>query len=447
MKKKANNTLRLIKAAANICRFLLAATFIFSGFVKANDPFGTTYKIEDYLSSFNISGLPETFILGCSILLALIEFGLGIYLFFGINRRFTSRLTLVFMSLMTLLTVYIAIANPVEDCGCFGDVLILNNWATLGKNIVLLAATILLVRYDKLQYQFIGSNTKWLISFFCLCYILGYAVFCVVNLPLFDFRPYKIGTNLREAVCGDAMPQFDVKIVYERNGERIELSPDEDDPDSTWSYVETVRNEIDASNVGSSDFYIGDAESGDDLTEDVLLEDGYTFLLIIPQLTNADEGCIDRVNEIYEYSQDNDYGFYCMTASSDQKSQYYWEEHTGAEYPYYLSEERMLKTVVRASPGLVLLKDGVIINKWSNYNLPTEQDFKDKLENLPIGEIEKREITKNILQAMLFFFAPLILLTLIDRIAMRWKFYREMKKSSKKIPIELKDKLKVGSIN
>ena len=129
MKKKANNTLRLIKAAANICRFLLAATFIFSGFVKANDPFGTTYKIEDYLSSFNISGLPETFILGCSILLALIEFGLGIYLFFGINRRFTSRLTLVFMSLMTLLTVYIAIANPVEDCGCFGDVLILNNWA------------------------------------------------------------------------------------------------------------------------------------------------------------------------------------------------------------------------------------------------------------------------------------------------------------------------------
>lgn len=365
--------------AVNVCRLLLAATFIFSGFVKANDPLGTVYKLEDYIHAMAWFTLPDTFLLGCAVLLAFFEFTLGIYILFGIKRKATSSITFIFMVLMTLVTVYIVIANPVSDCGCFGDVLILSNGATLAKNIVLLAAAILVLRYYRLQKDFLGENLKWLIALLTLCSIIGYAIYCIICLPVFDFRPYKIGTNLREVVTNTANQQFEVKIIYEKEGQMLELAVEDDDPDSTWTYVETKRiPKGDTEKLAMTDFYVEDAD-GEDITEDILLADGYTFLLIIPDLRNADEGCVDKVNEVYDYTQDHDIGFYCLTASSTPRDQQYWSDHTGAEYGYNLAEERMLKTVVRGQPGLVLLKDGVIVKKWSNYNLPDEEELSEEL--------------------------------------------------------------------
>ena len=358
---------QLLTVAVNVCRLLLAATFIFSGFVKANDPLGTVYKLEDYVHAMAWFTLPDTFLLGCAVILALFEFTLGVYLLFGMKRKATSAITLAFMVVMTLLTVYIAIANPVEDCGCFGDVLILSNGATLAKNIVLLGAAVLVSRYYQLQKDFLGSTAKWLIAFVSLCLIIVYAVYCIVCLPVLDFRPYKVGTNLREAVTSNQQ-KFDVKIVYEKDGQTMELSAEDEDPDSTWTYVETA------------DFYVADAD-GEDVTEEILLADGYTLLLIIPDLMNADEGCVDKVNEVYDYAQEKGWGFYCLTSSEDQRAQTYWNDHTGAEYMYYIAEERMLKTVVRGQPGLVLLQDGVIVKKWGNYNLPDDAELEEVAPN------------------------------------------------------------------
>ena len=283
---------------------------------------------------------------------------------------------LAFMVVMTLLTVYIAIANPVEDCGCFGDVLILSNGATLAKNIVLLGAAVLIRRYYRLQKNFLGSAAKWLVAFVSLCSIIGYAVYCIICLPVLDFRPYKVGTNLREAVTSaSGEEKFDVKIVYEKDGETMELSVEDEDPDSTWTYVETRRTPIVAQDLATADFYVADAD-GEDITEDILYADGYTLLLIIPNLMNADEGCVDKVNGLYDYAHEHGWDFYCLTSSSDEEAQTYWEEHTGAEYGYCIAEERMLKTVVRGQPGLVLLHDGIIQKKWGNYNLPDEEELK-----------------------------------------------------------------------
>ena len=366
----------MLHVAVNVCRLLLAVTFIFSGFVKANDPLGTVYKLEDYVHAMAWFTLPDTFLLGCAVLLAFFEFTLGVYILFGIKRRTTSLIALVFMVLMTLLTIYIVIANPVEDCGCFGDVLILSNGATLAKNIVLLGAAVLVNRYYRLQKDFLGSAMKWLVAFVSLCFIIGYAVYCIICLPVLDFRPYKVGTNLREAVMSDQQ-KFDVKIIYEKDGQTLELSAEDEDPDSTWTYVETRRTEMATEHLATADFYVADAD-GEDVTEDILLADGYTLLLIIPDLMNADEGCVDKVNEIYDYAQEKGWGFYCLTSSEDQQAQVYWNEHTGAEYAYYIAEERMLKTVVRGQPGLVLLQDGIIVKKWGNYNLPNEEELEDK---------------------------------------------------------------------
>ena len=370
---------QLLTVAVNVCRLLLAATFIFSGFVKANDPLGTVYKLEDYVHAMAWFTLPDTFLLGCAVILALFEFTLGVYLLFGMKRKATSAITLAFMVVMTLLTVYIAIANPVEDCGCFGDVLILSNGATLAKNIVLLGAAVLVSRYYRLQKDFLGSTAKWLIAFVSLCLIIVYAVYCIVCLPVLDFRPYKVGTNLREAVTSDQQ-KFDVKIVYEKDGQTLELSAEDEDPDSTWTYVETRRTPIETQHLATADFYVADAD-GEDVTEEILLADGYTLLLIIPDLMNADEGCVDKVNEVYDYAQEKGWGFYCLTSSEDQRAQTYWNDHTGAEYLYYIAEERMLKTVVRGQPGLVLLQDGVIVKKWGNYNLPDDAELQEVAPN------------------------------------------------------------------
>lgn len=365
-----------LTVVVNVCRLLLAATFIFSGFVKANDPLGTVYKLEDYVHAMAWFTLPDTFLLGCAVILAFFEFTLGVYVLFGIKRKATSGIMLAFMVVMTLLTVYIAIANPVEDCGCFGDVLILSNGATLAKNIVLLGAAVLIRRYYRLQKNFLGSAAKWLVAFVSLCSIIGYAVYCIICLPVLDFRPYKVGTNLREAVTSSSGEEkFDVKIVYEKDGETMELSADDEDPDSTWTYVETRRTPIVAQDLATADFYVADAD-GEDITEDILYADGYTLLLIIPNLMNADEGCVDKVNGLYDYAHEHGWDFYCLTSSSDEEAQTYWEEHTGAEYGYCIAEERMLKTVVRGQPGLVLLHDGIIQKKWGNYNLPDEEELK-----------------------------------------------------------------------
>jgi hypothetical protein len=280
------------------------------------------------------------------------------------------------MAAMTLLTVYIYFANPVDDCGCFGDVIKLSNGATLAKNVVLLAAALLVARYYRLQANFIGASVKWLIAFMTLCSIIGYAVYCIIYLPVLDFSPYKIGVNLRDG----QRQSFEVKIVYEKDGKTLELDADDDDPDSTWTYVETRRTMLEDTNLALSDFYVTDLD-GEDITSDIINADGYTLLLVIPQLTEADEGCVDKVNDAYDYATEHGIGFYCLTASADSTEQTYWEEHTGAAYVYNLAEDRMLKTLVRGKPGLILLHNGIIKNKWSNYNLPNEDELKSILES------------------------------------------------------------------
>lgn len=365
--------LRTLKIITNICRLLLAVTFIFSGFVKANDPYGTVYKLEDYFAAVGGIKIHELAVIVLAIGLAFVEFTMGIYLFFGINRKKISGWTVTFMTFMTLLTVWIYLFNPVSDCGCFGDVIILSNGETLAKNIVLLACAIFLKRYSKLQTEFVTDRFKWLISVVSMIAILLFSIRCIVELPFIDFRPYKIGTDLRANYESYSNPDnFEVKIIYEKDGKTLELDLDDDDPDSTWTYVETRRTIKNEKQLATSNFYFNDAETEEDVTEEILYDNKPTLLLIIPDLNHADESCIDRVNEIYEYAKNNGLPFYCLTGSADKESQTYWNEHTGAEYPYYIGDERLLKTVVRANPGLVLLHHGVIKKKWSNFTFDTE---------------------------------------------------------------------------
>ena len=166
------------KLCVNLCRLLLAVTFILSGFVKAVDPLGTQYKINDYLEAMGLGGLPDWAMLVASVLLAAVEFCLGIFLLFAIRRRLTSRLILLMMAVMTPLTLWLAIANPIHDCGCFGDAVVLTNWQTFWKNIVLLGCAVVVALWPKEMFRFVRESNQWI--------VINYSVFALIKLKVED---------------------------------------------------------------------------------------------------------------------------------------------------------------------------------------------------------------------------------------------------------------------
>ena len=227
---------------ANTCRFLLAASFIFSGFVKAVDPLGFQYKIQDYLAAFGMaSWFPSFFPLLGGIVLSSVEFFIGISLFFGTRRTIASSLALMLMIFMTPLTLYLALFDPVSDCGCFGDAWVLTNWETFGKNVVLLLAAAGTFRYRKMVFRFISVKMEWLVSLYTLFFVFTLSFYCLNRLPVLDFRPYKIGKNISEGMTipdGAKPSVYESIFVLEKNGEKKEFTLD-NYPDSTWTFVDT----------------------------------------------------------------------------------------------------------------------------------------------------------------------------------------------------------------
>jgi len=376
------------KVLVNLCRIVLAVTFIFSGFVKAVDPLGTQYKIADYLEAMHLGGLlPDYGALAVSVLLAAAEFCLGIFLLFAIQRRLTSRLILLMMVVMTPLTLWLALTNPISDCGCFGDAVVLTNWQTFFKNVVLLACAIVVVVWPKEMFRFVSESNQWIVINYSVLFILGVSMWCLYYLPLFDFRPYHIGTNLRE------------------------------------QWTRTMEGE----DLPYADFFIelSDSSGYEDITEQVLQDTGYVFLLVSPFIETADDSRLDLINELYEYAREHSYPFYCLTSSTESNIQQ-WREKTGAEYPFCQTDGIALKTVIRSNPGMMLLKDGVILRKWSHNDLPAlnEAQMSQPLQQLPYGQMPDVKVTEKILWLLMWFVVPLALLSLADRLWMWTKWLR-----------------------
>ncbi len=401
----------------NACRFLLAALFIFSGFVKAVDPLGSFYKIQDYLTAFGmISWFPTYLPLFFAIILSSAEFCVGVFLFFGVRRKIASTLALLLMSVMTPLTLYLALANPVSDCGCFGDAWVLTNWQTFGKNIVLLVAAIAVFRDRKLMFRFVTLKIEWMVSLYTLLFVFALSFYCLEYLPVLDFRPYKIGTNIKagmEIPEGAKPSVFESRFVLEKDGKQQEFTLD-NYPDSTWTFVET-RTVLKEKGYEPPihDFSMISPDTGEDITESVLSDKGYAFLLVAHRIEEADDSNIDLINEIYDYSVEHGYGFYALTSSPDEEIEV-WRERTGAEYPFCQMDDITLKTIIRSNPGLLLIKGGTILNKWSDNQLPDEYVLNDSLDNLELGQQKQENNLHTIGYVLLWFIVPLTLVIGID---------------------------------
>ena len=425
---KVKNLHIIQEVIANISRFILAAAFIFSGFVKAVDPLGFQYKVQDYLAAFGMASWFPSFF----PLLGGIEFSIGIFLFFGVRRTVASTLALMLMSFMTPLTLYLAIFNPVSDCGCFGDAWVLTNWETFIKNVLLLLAAIGAFKGRKMLVRFISQKMEWLVSLYTLFFVFTLSFYCLDRLPVLDFRPYKVGKNILE---GMTMPEgakpsvYESVFILEKNGEKKEFTL-ENYPDSTWTFVDT-RTVLKEKGYEPAihDFSMIELNTGEDITEDVLTDMGYTFLLVAHRIEEADDSNIDLINEVYDYSVEHGYKFYCLTSSPEEQIEL-WKDKTGAEYPFCQMDDITLKTMIRSNPGLMLIKNGTILNKWSDEDIPDEYVLTDKLENLPLGQQKVGNDVHTVGFVFLWFVIPLLLVLGVDVLVVRRRERRNARKAA-----------------
>ena len=424
----------------NLSRFILAVVFIFSGYVKAIDPLGTQYKIQDYLSALGWGNIfPDVVILCLSVALSAFEFCLGIMLLFAIQRRMISKLVTAFLVVMTIVTLWIVITNPISDCGCFGDAIILTNTQTFLKNIVLLLLSIIVLLWPLRMKRLISKTNQWIVTNYTILFILSCSIYSLYVLPVFDFRPYHIGADIKEgmSIPPDApQPKFETTFIMEKDGVQKEFSL-ENYPDSTWTFVDSKTVQTEKGFVPPIHDFVIELNGEEDITEQVLNDPKYTLLLISPHLENADDSNFGVIDQIYEYAQEKGVSFYCLTASTE-KARKRWQDLTGAEYPFCLTDEITLKTMIRSNPGLMLLKQGVVMWKWSHNTLPDVEELDTMIKDIDKGEVPKDSAPEKIIFIILWFILPLVLLTLADR-TWAWTKWLRKKESNHKIFKRLKD--------
>lgn len=419
------------KVAVNVSRAVIALTFIFSGFTKAVDPIGTQYKIHDYLQAWGLEAWNADWLtMVASLMLSTAEFFIGMMFFFAIRRRLMSKLALLLVTAMTLLTLWIYVADPISDCGCFGDALKLTNGETLAKNIVLLAAAATVARWPLEMMRLLSRNTQWIVINYTMLFILAVSGYSLYYLPQFDFRPYHVGADIRrgmEIPEGAEQPEFETTFILEKDGKRKEFTLDEY-PDSTWTFIDsrTIQTkkgfvpEIHDFSITTTD---ENGDGGEDLTEEIVGDKGYTLLLISPHLEQADDIRFDELNRLYDYATEHGYRFICLTASSG-KAISRWRDRTGAEYQFANTDETTLKTIIRSNPGLVLMYDGRIEGKWSHNALP---DVTAQTPTIDRGGLTtgNKSNTNTAVAMILWFVVPLTLLTIADRL---WTWTRWVRK-------------------
>lgn len=366
----------------SVSRTLLALVFIFSGVVKMIDPQGTLFKIEDYLKAFGEN--TEFFKLllplagTAAVLLILVELLLGVAMLLNIRTRWTTWLSLAFYLVMTPLTLYIALHNPVSDCGCFGDALVLTNWQTFYKNVVLLALVVVLVVCHRHVPQTLAWPVEAGVVGVVVVAALGFMGWTQLHLPVVDFRPYKIGTNIPEVMAEGKAPVYDYVYTYEKDGKQQQFKVSEvPGKDEGWTFVsredilleEGVEAPIHDLMIVNRDLY-GEEDEYADITYDILESEEKQTLVIMYAIEKSDLKQIEKIAALQAECEPD--RFWIVTGSGDEAIRE-WLDATG-EHKDMLSgvictcDPVTLKTIVRANPGVIEIANGIIINKYNLRN-------------------------------------------------------------------------------
>ena len=362
-----------LKLASNICRILVGVCFIFSGFVKAVDPWGTALKVNEYLSIYGIEWLsPISMIF--SIWLCGAELMMGLMLLFRVRTRLISIFALVSMSFFTLLTFLSATWIPVEDCGCFGDALKLSPWETFLKNLIIMPMVFIIWYRYRHEKILVFKRIEIALTILFCTFAMGVGTYCYFRLPLIDFLPYKEGANIYEMIQAqhdtgsEEMSEEEYVLVYrnKRTGKLREFSIDDKEwqNEKKWEWVETrVDNEVSPVQTLVSEFLLSEPELGN-VTQEILTKKGYLYMICISRFDKIGERCKERLRAVVEYAEQQGAEVVCLTPQPLREVRY---ENFGAdmEVRCYNIDATVMKTMLRAENGVVVLNDGTIEEKYN----------------------------------------------------------------------------------
>lgn len=358
-----------------LSRIVFGAVFIFSGFVKAIDPLGSAYKFQDYFMAFGVEWMSFT-ALPSAILLSTLEFIIGMGVILGIKMYYNAWGGLLFMIIFTPLTLYIAITDPIPDCGCFGDAIIVSNWETFYKNVFLLAAAIIVFVYkDKIRPLW-SKKGDTILMIIITAGILLLSAYCLIYRPVLDFRPWKVGNDITEQVM-PTPEEAETYLIFENTdtGETREYPADNypwDDPEwaETWEFKDQRQEIIQPYEEAEiEDFYIEDA-TGENLTDFYMTKPGYLFMVVAPDLHRTNTRAFNRkITPLAKEAEEAGYDLIALTGSTQNAVEDFRHTHQ-TPYRFYLSDEIELKTIIRSNPGLLLMKEGVVKGKWAHRRIP-----------------------------------------------------------------------------
>ena len=403
--------------ATNVCRWVLALVLIVSGFVKAVDPVGSMYKLQEYVDAFSLGVFSDEFLMLAAMLQAALEFLLGISLLMGIYRRFVTWFTPLVMLFFTVLTFVIYRGDAVTDCGCFGDAVTLSNGETFAKNVLLLLLSLVVFLGRRRLVYYISSKSRWMVTLFAIFYIAFAGIVSLSHLPVVDFSPYAVGEDLR-ALTEGTPGEYSVVDVYGRDSVLLEVA-DGELPDSSWTYIESrpvLVKEAVPPVIG--DFAILDWEADLDVVPELLADSGYVCVVVIEDVERASVSSVDKINELYDYCLDTDVPLIAATASEDDAIEL-WRKRTGAEYPVLWTEEAVARKMIRANPGLVLIKDGVIAGKWNVADLPAVEVYSASATGMPDGVDTLLGYVQGWRFWILLLVLPLLFIVVVDALACR----------------------------
>jgi len=365
-----------MKMLRNLSRLILGLVFVFSGFVKGVDPMGTAYRIEDYLIAYGMDwGLP--FGLYASVALCALEFLLGAILILNIRIKEFSWILLVLMIFFTLITFYDALYEPVPDCGCFGDAIKLSNWGTFLKNLFLMSFTVAVFLERKNFHSAIGPMAQ---NAFILLIAVGFTGFCMQNyfhLPVLDFRDWKVGNDMVPDDRGEAKIYLTFRNL--ESGETREyLSPDYPWNDSLWmAKWEFVDQRTDDSEVVRGHELVIETAEGEDVTSNYIENPDYQLLVIAYDLKGSSRKTFPHISGLYEDADHAGVSLILVTSTLPSDVDAIRDQfHPHLEIFY--ADDIVLKTMIRSNPGIILMKDGVVLAKWHYNDFPLFEDIRNR---------------------------------------------------------------------
>ncbi|MEJ5147960.1 BT_3928 family protein [Sphingobacterium sp. MYb388] len=374
-------------------RIFTGLLFMFSGFIKANDPTGFGYKLEEYFHVFHTDFLND-YATAIAIVVCALEIILGIWLLLGFYKKLVAWGLLLLIIFFTFLTFYSAFFEVVTSCGCFGDAIPLTPWQSFGKDLVLLALILIIFVYRNQITPLIKDPTnRGLVATFTAVLSFGIGIYTFMYLPFIDFLPYKIGNNipslmvLPEGKEGDVYEQiYSMKNV--KTGEtktitdKIYMS-EKVWEDTNWEIVGEPQSKLvkKGYQIPITDLLITDAE-GNDHTQEIINNPYYNLIIVAKDLSKANVEALDKINKIAtKLTEDYNLRIVLLTASSSEDSDYLSDKlHLISEIFY--ADLIPLKSMIRANPGVLLLKSGTVIDKWHYNAIPDAKDIEERYLSL-----------------------------------------------------------------